>query len=69
MPAEEAVATLRDAWASLAFAATLDAFRGYRFDSPEQLRGTPVMIAWGCEKLRNQDAPTTRTPFGPERSY
>jgi len=47
MPAEEAVATLRDAWASPAFAATLDAFRGYRFDSPAQLRSTPVTIAWG----------------------
>ena len=47
MPAEEAVATLRDAWASPAFAATLDAFRGYRFESPEQLRSTPVTIAWG----------------------
>jgi pimeloyl-ACP methyl ester carboxylesterase len=47
MPAEEAVATLRDAWAAPAMAATLEAFRHYRFDSPEQLRSTPVTVAWG----------------------
>ncbi len=47
LPAEEAVATLRDAWASPAFAAALDAFRHYRFQHPEQLRSTPVTIAWG----------------------
>ena len=47
LPAEEAVATLRDAWASPAFADALDAFRQYRFEHPEQLRSTPVTIAWG----------------------
>jgi pimeloyl-ACP methyl ester carboxylesterase len=47
LPAEEAVATLRDAWASPAFAATLDAFRHYTFEGPEQLRSMPVTIAWG----------------------
>ena len=47
MPAEEAVATLRDAWAAPAMAATLAAFSQYRFDSPEQLRSTPVTVAWG----------------------
>ncbi|HEY4895588.1 MAG TPA: alpha/beta hydrolase [Solirubrobacteraceae bacterium] len=47
LPAEEAVATLRDAWASPAFGATLRSFSSYRFDSPEQLRNTPVSIAWG----------------------
>lgn len=47
LPAEEAVATLRDAWASPAFARALDAFRHYRFQSPEQLRSTPLTIAWG----------------------
>ncbi len=47
LPAQEAVATLRDAWASPAFAAALDAFRQYRFQHPEQLRSTPVTIAWG----------------------
>jgi pimeloyl-ACP methyl ester carboxylesterase len=47
MPAEEAVATLRDAWAAPAFAGALDAFRHYRFGAPEQLRSTPVTIAWG----------------------
>jgi pimeloyl-ACP methyl ester carboxylesterase len=47
MPPEEAVATLRDAWAAPAFAGALDAFRQYRFGAPEQLRSTPVAIAWG----------------------
>jgi pimeloyl-ACP methyl ester carboxylesterase len=47
LPAEEAVATLRDAWASPAFTRTLEAFSRYRFSSPEQLRSTPITIAWG----------------------
>jgi pimeloyl-ACP methyl ester carboxylesterase len=47
LPAEEALATLRDAWASPALAGALDAFRLYRFGAPEQLRSTPVTIAWG----------------------
>ncbi len=51
MPAQEAVATLRDAWAAPAFRATVDAFRQYRFGAPEQLRSTPVTIAWGARDL------------------
>jgi pimeloyl-ACP methyl ester carboxylesterase len=47
LPAAEAVATLRDAWAAPALAGALDAFSQYRFGAPEQLRGTPVTIAWG----------------------
>jgi pimeloyl-ACP methyl ester carboxylesterase len=47
MPAEEAVATLRDAWASPALAGTLAAFDRYTFGAPEQLQSTPVTIAWG----------------------
>jgi pimeloyl-ACP methyl ester carboxylesterase len=47
LPAEEAVATLRDAWASPALADTLDAFRHYRFARGEQLASTPVTVAWG----------------------
>jgi pimeloyl-ACP methyl ester carboxylesterase len=47
LPAEEAVATLRDAWASPAMTPALDAFRQYRFERPEQLRSMPVTIAWG----------------------
>jgi pimeloyl-ACP methyl ester carboxylesterase len=47
LPADEALATLRDAWASPAFAGCLDAFRQYRFGAPEQLRSTPMTIAWG----------------------
>jgi pimeloyl-ACP methyl ester carboxylesterase len=47
LPAEEAVATLRDAWASPAFLSALEAFRQHRFERPEQLRSTPVTIAWG----------------------
>jgi pimeloyl-ACP methyl ester carboxylesterase len=47
LPAEEAVATLRDAWASPALAPALQAFSSYHFDAPEQLRSTPITIAWG----------------------
>jgi pimeloyl-ACP methyl ester carboxylesterase len=47
LPAEEAVATLRDAWASPALAATLKSFDSYSFQRPEELRHTPVTIAWG----------------------
>jgi pimeloyl-ACP methyl ester carboxylesterase len=47
LPAEDAVATLTDAWAAPAFAGALDAFRDYRFAAPEQLRNTPLTIAWG----------------------
>lgn len=47
LPPEEAVATLRDAWASPVFADALKAFDGYRFERPEQLRKLPVTIAWG----------------------
>jgi len=47
LPAEEAVATLRDAWAAPALQETLAAFADYSFDSPQQLRSTPVTIAWG----------------------
>jgi pimeloyl-ACP methyl ester carboxylesterase len=47
MPAEEAVATLRDAWAAPALAGALDEFSHYRFRGGEQLRATPVTIAWG----------------------
>jgi pimeloyl-ACP methyl ester carboxylesterase len=47
LPAEEAVATLRDAWASPALARTLAAFSEYSFSAPEQLRSVPVTIAWG----------------------
>lgn len=47
MPAEEALATLRDAWASPALADTLRAFESYSFQRPQELRGTPITIAWG----------------------
>lgn len=47
MPAEEALATLRDAWAAPALADTLRAFASYSFQHPEELRGVPVTIAWG----------------------
>ncbi|HEY1833634.1 MAG TPA: alpha/beta hydrolase [Solirubrobacteraceae bacterium] len=51
LPAEEAVATLEDAWASPAFAGALKAFSDYRFEKGEQLRNTPVTIAWGARDL------------------
>jgi len=47
LPACEAVATLRDAWASPSLKGVLAAFDQYRFAGPEQLRSTPVTIAWG----------------------
>jgi pimeloyl-ACP methyl ester carboxylesterase len=47
LPAEEAVATLQDAWASPALGAAIAAFSEYRFDAPEALRSVPVTIAWG----------------------
>jgi pimeloyl-ACP methyl ester carboxylesterase len=47
LPAEEAVATLRDAWAAPALAGALKAFDHYSFDRPEELRNVPVTIAWG----------------------
>jgi pimeloyl-ACP methyl ester carboxylesterase len=47
LPPEEAVATLRDAWASTAFPRVLSELGHYRFESPEQLRSTPLTIAWG----------------------
>lgn len=47
LPAEEAVATLRDAWASPAMVGALDAFRGYRFAPMDEPRGVTVTVAWG----------------------
>jgi pimeloyl-ACP methyl ester carboxylesterase len=47
IPAEEAVSALRDAWASPAFNGVLDAFSGYAFGDPEELRSIPVAIGWG----------------------
>jgi pimeloyl-ACP methyl ester carboxylesterase len=49
LPGEEAVATLRDAWAAPAFADALAAFDDYAFAAPEQLAGTPVTILWGAQ--------------------
>jgi pimeloyl-ACP methyl ester carboxylesterase len=47
MPAAEALATLRDAWAAPAFADALAAFDAYTFTGGDELRGVPVTIAWG----------------------
>jgi pimeloyl-ACP methyl ester carboxylesterase len=47
MPAAEAVATLDDSWAAPAFARALVAFADYEFTAGEELRGTPVTVAWG----------------------
>jgi pimeloyl-ACP methyl ester carboxylesterase len=47
LPAEEAVATLEDAWASPAFGGALAAFDKYSFRDPEELRNVPVAVAWG----------------------
>jgi pimeloyl-ACP methyl ester carboxylesterase len=47
LPAEEAVATLEDAWAAPAFSGALAAFDDYSFSEPEELRSVPVAVAWG----------------------
>jgi pimeloyl-ACP methyl ester carboxylesterase len=47
LPADEAVATLRDAWAAPAFASALAAFDDYTFSAGEQLEGTPLTVLWG----------------------
>jgi pimeloyl-ACP methyl ester carboxylesterase len=47
MPAAEAVSALDDAWNAPAFAPALSAIGAYEFDAGEELRGTPVTIAWG----------------------
>jgi pimeloyl-ACP methyl ester carboxylesterase len=47
LPAEEAIGTLRDAWASPAMSGALNAFGSYRFEAPEELRSVPVTVAWG----------------------
>jgi pimeloyl-ACP methyl ester carboxylesterase len=47
IPATEAVATLDDAWAAPAFAGALAAFDHYEFRAGDELRGTPITIAWG----------------------
>ncbi|MDQ6811735.1 MAG: alpha/beta fold hydrolase [Actinomycetota bacterium] len=63
MPAEEAVATLVDAWAAPAFVPALAAFDRYQFTAPEQLRSTPVTIAWGVRDrllLYGRQAPRAR---------
>jgi pimeloyl-ACP methyl ester carboxylesterase len=48
LPVEEALSTLADAWSAPAFSAALAAFRDYAFAAPEELRRTPVTIAWGA---------------------
>jgi pimeloyl-ACP methyl ester carboxylesterase len=47
LPADEAVATLDDAWTAPAFAAALAAFGDYDFTAGEELESTPVTVAWG----------------------
>lgn len=47
LPADEAVSALRDAWAAPAFNGVLDAFAGYSFADPDELRSVPIAIGWG----------------------
>ena len=47
LPAEEAVATLRTPGPRLCSPRRCSAFDAYSFQRPEQLRQTPVTIAWG----------------------
>jgi pimeloyl-ACP methyl ester carboxylesterase len=64
IPASEAVATLDDAWGAPAFAGALAAFDEYDFAAGEQLRDTPVTIAWGRHDrllIYARQAPRART--------
>jgi pimeloyl-ACP methyl ester carboxylesterase len=47
LPVEEALGTLRDAWAAPALSGALAAFSDFRFDAMEEPRGVPVTVAWG----------------------
>jgi pimeloyl-ACP methyl ester carboxylesterase len=47
IPSEDAIRALRDAWASPAFVAVLEAFDSYSFAAGEELQETPVTVAWG----------------------
>lgn len=47
IPAEEAVDSVRAAWAAPAFVATLEAFSDYDFVAGEDLCEVPVTVAWG----------------------
>ncbi len=47
LPAQEALATLNDAWAAPATIGALSALGDYRFEAMEQPRGVEVTIAWG----------------------
>lgn len=47
LPEDEAVSALRDAWAAPAFNGVLDAFAGYSFADPDELRSVPIAIGWG----------------------
>lgn len=63
IPPDEAVATLRDAWAAPSFAAALSAFDDYSFGHGEELGATPVTIAWGIHDrllLYARQAPRAR---------
>jgi pimeloyl-ACP methyl ester carboxylesterase len=51
VPADEAVATLRDAWAAPALAGALAAFSSYRFKPLERLIGVGITVAWGERDL------------------
>jgi len=47
LPVDEAIASLRDAWAAPAFKEALRAFDEYTFADGDELRGVPVTVAWG----------------------
>lgn len=64
LPAQEAVATLTDAWAAPALAGALAAFHHYTFSAPEELGEVPVTVAWGVRDrllLYGRQAPRART--------
>jgi pimeloyl-ACP methyl ester carboxylesterase len=50
-------------WAAPALSGALDAFSGYTFSDPEELRSTPLAVAWGNRDrllLYRRQAPRAR---------
>lgn len=63
LPADEAVSTLRDAWAAPAFAGALAAFADYHVAPLAEPNGIPVTVAWGRHDrllLYGRQAPRAR---------
>lgn len=51
VPGDEAVATLRDAWAAPSFHEALRGFDAYDFGAGQELADVPVTVSWGSRDL------------------